>query len=186
MERLPGIGSTLGIPDPSDTPSAAVEGLNDAPPDVVRRLIVPGPPMPMPRAKVRIIKPKSKAPFPQFYTPDEATTRQEEIRLLWRGRRLPPLEDGPIGVHTEFVWRHPPSHYGAGGALLSAHVGTVPGQSYGDVDNLIKLWADALQAQDMGGLIAYRNDAQLARFTAEKRWAIDGEDDHTLIALWPI
>jgi Holliday junction resolvase RusA-like endonuclease len=171
VSRLPGIGEALGIPDPSETPTAAAKALRERP--EIRRLVIPLKPMVWQRSGFN-----KKTGV--HYTEKVCRKRMAEIGLLWAGRRLTMLPPGPCGMRLTFLFEHADSHYNAAGHLKPEHVGTRPSHNLGDLDNLTKLVKDALNG------VAYGDDTQVAEIFASKEWAHDGERESTIVELWPL
>lgn len=166
--RLDGIASELGIPEPDETPR--IERVDHP---AIRHLEIPLEPMVWRRAGFN----KKTG---QHFTEKKCRQRMDEIKLLWRGRRLEKLPAGPCGMRLEFIFEHDASHFDSAGHLLPEWIGTRPGQNKGDLDNLVKLVKDALSK------VAYGDDAQVAELAAAKDWAVGGERSHTRVALWPL
>lgn len=69
--------------------------------------------------------------------------------------------DGPVELHVVFTFARPKSHFTSKGAIRSG-APDYPGKS--DIDKLCRAVADALTG------IAYRDDSQVVRLVAHKRY----------------
>jgi Holliday junction resolvase RusA-like endonuclease len=168
--RIDGMGAALEIPASDETPGGTFHRVEHP---AIRTLVIPGDPMPWARAG---FNKKTGTHYPKA----DRKRRMAEIGMLWRGRRLATLGAVDVGAFFSFVWEHPKTHYDSGGHLRPKHIGTRPPRNYGDLDNLVKLVADALSE------VAYDDDGQIAESADEKRWAGGGEESHTRVSFWPL
>jgi hypothetical protein len=174
---------------------------------------VMGDPLPWPRAGTRITpgggalgvrnaSPRAlfKAgwiwqPWIKFYTPAEATERQELIATLWRAGDFPFFAKEQLVFRAEFIFARPAGHYGTGrnsGTIKPQHLGARPSgvghknadgnRTGGDIDNLVKLILDSLNK------VAYADDGQVVRVEAEKCFTDQADTDapQTIFDLVPI
>lgn len=144
---------------------------------LTRDLTIPGKPMTWSRVRTG---------GGQFFTPDDRRDRMNQIGLQWRARHPRRFEkDTPLAVRLVFVFDRPKSHFGTGrnAAVLKHDARQLRpggGTNGGDLDNLIKLVLDSLNA------IAYHDDRQIADLRTEKRYISGGEKPHTFIEIRPL
>lgn len=164
----------------------------------IGRIVVVGDPMPMPRARGRVAGPPGGKQWVQIYTPKEADHRKEEFAAAWRELGIPATGQ-LVELRADFAFMRGSSHFGTGSNATtikpvyrnrrpSSRGSQVLGPdgdkhtSGGDVDNLLKLVADALSE------VAYADDGQAARMIGEK-WYTDqlGVDrPQTIVEIWPL
>jgi len=114
------------------------------------RLVVPGPAVPLARARVT---------GRGTYLPARSREFRERCRAVWLEAGRPHLE-GPVQLSLLFVFERPRSHLRRDG---SVRPGTTP-LPRGDVDNLAKAVLDALAGCLFG------DDRLVASLVAVKRW----------------
>lgn len=142
-------------------------------------IIVPGDPMPMPRARYRVVDLPGRKPFVQTYTPKTAEQRKDAIRQAWRfaGHGCYQAEVYVV-LWAVFYFPRPKAHLDKFGSVRPTYLRRRPasrgasrsGRRYGgDVDNCLKLVADALSK------VAYFDDAQVVRLEGEKRYVDQGQ-----------
>ena len=142
-------------------------------------IIVPGDPMPMPRARYRVVDIPGRKPFVQTYTPKTADQRKEAVAQAWRfaGHGCYQAEVYVV-LWAVFYFPRPKSQLDAHGSVRPRFLRRRPasrgasrnGQRFGgDVDNCLKLVADALST------VAYLDDAQVVRLEGEKRYVDQGQ-----------
>lgn len=142
-------------------------------------IIVPGDPMPMPRARYRIVDIPGRKPFVQTYTPKTADKRKDAVKQAWRwaghGAYMPEVY---VVLWAVFYFPRPKTHLDKFGSVRPSYLQRRPasrgasrnGQRFGgDVDNCLKLVADALSG------VAYHDDAQVVRLEGEKRYVDQGQ-----------
>ena len=81
---------------------------------------------------------------------------------------------GPIEIEFLFRFVRPKSHFNADGHTLSAGGRSQPLPTAGDIDNFVKGATDALEG------LAFYDDKQIAKLTAEKVW---GDSEATEIRI---
>ena len=84
--------------------------------------------------------------------------------------------EGPIQVDLEFVLSRPSGHFGKRGLLPSAP--RYPTGARGDLDKLCRAVLDAVTAAG-----AWRDDGQVVRLDAWKRYAAEAEGPHVFGAI---
>jgi Holliday junction resolvase RusA-like endonuclease len=111
---------------------------------------------------------------------DPKTTRAEgDVVVAWIGAGSPRLPDGPVAITVEAVLARPKGHHRRDGSLSAAGERLPWPLKKPDWDNVAKLIGDALNGR------AYHDDAHIVQARVVKRWAVDGEHEHTLIRLEP-
>lgn len=115
----------------------------------------------------------------RIYTPQQTMLAEARIRDAWteHGRRR---IDGAVVLDVTVVLERPQAHYRVSGALAAAGERAPHPTRKPDLDNVIKLCADALNK------LAYRDDADIVHAWAVKRWANPGETEHTIIRVRPM
>ena len=109
-----------------------------------------------------------------------ATVRAEQmIVAAWLEAGCPVL-DGPLRLTIEVALHRPKGHWLRSGDLSAAGSRTPWPTRRPDVDNLVKLVADALNGR------AYRDDALIVEARIVRRWANPGELEHTAIRIEPM
>lgn len=113
----------------------------------------------------------------RFVTRKDLAER-EPVGAAW-AHNCPTFGGEPVALTVEFVFPRPKSHFGTGrnAHLVKASAARFPGKNLGDLDNLVKLVKDALNA------IAFDDDSQVVQTSATKRWAAVGEQSHTSIQI---
>jgi len=98
------------------------------------------------------------------YTLTATKEAENNVRLAWDAADRPYLGEGPIrlvvGVHVT----RPKSHFTSKGALSATGRRAFMPTSRPDLDNVVKLIADALNG------LAWKDDAQLAVVTITRMW----------------
>jgi Holliday junction resolvase RusA-like endonuclease len=110
------------------------------------------------------------------YTPIDTEHAEHRIQQEWITAGRPTL-DGPLGLAVHLVLQRPKSHYRRDGTLSAAGERSPRPIRKPDVDNALKLVADALNG------LAYRDDAQIVYASVQRDWAQQGDLDHTRITL---
>lgn len=142
-------------------------------------IIVPGDPMPMPRARYRVVDLPGRKPFVQTYTPKTAEQRKDAIRRAWRfaGHGCYQAEVYVV-LWAVFYFPRPKSQLDTHGSVRGRYLRRRPAsrgasrngqRTGGDVDNCLKLVLDALST------VAYLDDAQVVRIEGEKRYVDQGQ-----------
>lgn len=112
------------------------------------------------------------------YTDTATLSAEERVRQCWREAGELRL-DGPLEITVAAVITRPQNHRKSGGELSAAGRREEWPVRRPDLDNVLKLCADALND------CAYKDDAQIVRATVTRRWAAGDEFDHTLIVIRP-
>ena len=120
-------------------------------------LVIPGPP----RGKGR----------PRFangrtFTDAKTAGMEELVRQVWLEAGRPRLE-GPLALKLELHVARPKSHYRTNGELSALGVRTLWPVRKPDVDNALKLVADALNG------LAYQDDVQIVAAYVRRYWATE-------------
>lgn len=171
QERLSGVSEALGIPEAARGLYEAAKELREHP--SARELAIPLDPMPWARAGFN----KKTG---QHFTEKTRRKRMGEIGLLWAASRQRSLGSVSLGIFFDFVFEHADSHFDSAGHLRPEYVGAFPPRQKGDLDNLEKLIADALNGT------AYADDAQINEKHSFRRYGGPGERAHSLVVIWPI
>ncbi len=138
----------------------------------VVRLVIPGPPVAWARARRR---------GGRYFTAPAQAEYAERVRQAWLIAGRPRLPDGSVlAVRADFHLARPASHYATGrnaGQLRR----TAPAWPLGgpDVDNLLKGPLDALNG------LAFDDDGQIGHAQVFRRYAGNGREPGTVLALWP-
>lgn len=114
----------------------------------------------------------------RVYTPAATKAHEELVRSSWLlagGRRI----EGPLAIHVVAETARPASHWLKGGGLSAAGRRSVVPTKKPDLDNVLKLVADALNGH------AYQDDAWIVAATVERRWAPAGTSPRTEVRLYP-
>lgn len=114
------------------------------------------------------------------HTPQATRTAEARIADAWIGAGSVRLPDGPVFCRVEAVMSRPAGHWRTDGSLSAAGVRAPWPTKKPDLDNIIKLVGDSLNK------LAYRDDADIVRVDAVRRWCNPGERDHLRIELRPI
>lgn len=133
-------------------------------------LIVPG--EPTGKGRPRFSRASGRA-----ITPAATRFAENRVYLSWFEAGQPRIADGPIAIDVEAVLTRPRGHYRQDGSLNPAGQRSVFPTKTPDVDNLLKLVADALNGN------GYRDDAQIVYAAVIKRWAKPDEPAHTHIVV---
>lgn len=140
------------------------------------RLWVPGLPVPQPRPRARAIYSRLMRKWTgQIYDPGNANQWKARVAAHTMAVRHPYGLDEPIQIQLVFAFIRPPSHLRPDGTVKPSHKDRMPGQNFGDWDNLAKAVCDAL-----GDKGVYLNDAHICDGCAKKVW---GEEEGCLIML---
>jgi Holliday junction resolvase RusA-like endonuclease len=113
------------------------------------------------------------------YTPTATVRAEQHIIAAWLEAGRPVL-DGPLRLSIEVALQRPQGHWLRDGSLSAAGSRTPWPTRRPDVDNLIKLIADALNGR------AYRDDALIVEARIVRRWCNPGELEHTSIVITPM
>lgn len=131
------------------------------------RLVIPG-------------KPHGKS-RPRFgngraFTDPKATSFAERVHIAWREQKSPSFGDQPLTMHVCVHRRRPRNHFRKDG-LLSRVGETAPERpvTTPDADNFAGSVMDALNH------LAYHDDRQIVRLTAERLWS--DQDDYLTVDL---
>lgn len=109
---------------------------------------------------------------------DAKTARGEaNVVLAWIAEGSPRLPEGPVSMTVEAVLRRPESHWKRNGSLSAAGERLPWPLKKPDLDNCVKLIADAMNGR------AYHDDAHIVHVHLVKRWANPGEFEHTTVWL---
>lgn len=127
-------------------------------------------------------EPKGKA-RPRFdtrsgrtYTPTPTLRAEQRIQNEWIAAERPVL-DGPLAMTVTIVLVRPQAHWKRDGSLSAAGQRAPWPLRTPDVDNALKLVADALNG------LAYRDDALIVQASITRRWANAGEREFTQIRI---
>ena len=109
----------------------------------------------------------------------DQATRAAEARVIvaWQHAGEPDLGDGALAMDLEVVVVRPGSHFRVSGELSAAGLRAPRPLKTPDLDNVLKLVADALNKH------AYKDDKQLVEVAARRRWAGPGEREHVRVLL---
>jgi Holliday junction resolvase RusA-like endonuclease len=133
----------------------------------VVRLIVPGDPVPMERAR--------RGQHGNWYTPAKSIEYRQRIQAAWMLAGRATFDGQPITVCAYVYIPRPKSHHTSKGELRPRFKQAIPP---GDTDNYAKAIADALNG------LAYKDDTQITCWSAiGKQWVPPG-DERTEIRLW--
>jgi Holliday junction resolvase RusA-like endonuclease len=135
----------------------------------VTQFVVPG----RPRGKDR---PRFVRATGRTYTPTQTRTAEDRVVGAWE-RAGSVRFDGPVTIRVEVVIARPGSHFRTNGALSKAGLAATWPTRKPDLDNHLKLVADALNG------CAYKDDAQIVRAFVVRRWTNPGEGEHTDVSL---
>jgi Holliday junction resolvase RusA-like endonuclease len=128
-------------------------------------LVIPG----TPTGKGR---PKFVRATGRTYTPAKTKAAENRVYLAWLEAGQPTLPDGPLWMTVEIVLARPQNHWKRDGTLSATGERSHRPTKKPDIDNVIKLIADALNG------CAYRDDAQLVDVSCVKRWAAPAQGEH--------
>lgn len=120
------------------------------------------------------------------YTPAQTSGYEDEVQTAWTQAGRVDLGDGPIGGVITAVHKRPRDHYTAAGTLTAKGEREPVPIRKPDADNVLKIVLDALHCPVKQGRIAFTDDTQITRVRFERRWARDGELEHTAVRLWSI
>lgn len=124
------------------------------------KIIVPGEPVPKGRPRARIVSPRFKAPFIQFYQDADTSNYErrvaQEARQVMRGRGN---LIGPLRVEVR-AYRSPPASW-TPTKKEKAYLGIVMPTSRPDSDNYLKII-------DACNRLVWEDDAQIVRMSVEK------------------
>lgn len=135
------------------------------------RLVVPGPPT----GKGR---PRFNRTTGQAYTPAGTERAENRVQLAWMDAGRPTLMDAEaLVLRVEAVLGRPKSHYRTNGALTAKGLRCRWPTRKPDASNIVKVAEDALNG------LAYRDDVLIVTLYVQKRWARDGEHEHTVVEL---
>jgi len=138
----------------------------------VVRLVIPGPPVAWARARRR---------GGRYFTGPAQAEYAERVRQGWLVAGRPRLPGGCVlAVRADFYLERPAGHWGAGrnaGQLRPSAPRWPLGKP--DVDNLLKGPLDALN-----GLL-FVDDGQVGHAQVFRRYAGNGREPGTVLALWP-
>lgn len=111
------------------------------------------------------------------FTPQATVDAEERVRRAWAAAGRPRLPDEPLSITLEVVVERPDSHWRRDGTLGAVGRRTPWPTGKPDVDNILKLVADALNEH------AYRDDAAIVEARVVRRWANGGETAYTIVRL---
>lgn len=136
-------------------------------------LHIPG--RPVGKARPRFVKATGRT-----YTPKDTEAAEARVREAWRLAGSVDLGDGPLAAVLTIAVARPASHLRVHGGLTAAGTRAWVPLRKPDCDNALKLNLDALNG------LAYRDDAQIVDAHVTRRWAVEGEREHTQLVLWPM
>jgi len=131
-------------------------------------LLIPG----RPRGKQR---PRFNRATGRAYTPQETVSFEQRVQGEWIAAGRPRMADGPLVATVRGVYQRPGSHLRVKGGLTAAGMRAPFPMPSVDLDNLAKAVLDSLNG------LAYKDDRQIVHLTVCRRWAVDGESDHTYV-----
>jgi Holliday junction resolvase RusA-like endonuclease len=134
-------------------------------------LTIPGPP----RGKQR---PRFVRATGRTYTPAETEQAEADVLTVWLADGQPRI-DGPVALRVEAVMRRPDAHWCVDGTLSAAGRRTPRPTRKPDVDNILKLIADALSGR------AFGDDALIVEARCAKWWAGRHESEHVIVDIVP-
>lgn len=134
-------------------------------------LLVKHEPVPQPRQRYRVVR-AAKGAFAQNYTPARHPVNDYKfaLRIAWRAAHGDTMLEGALSLTVCFVLKRARSR--RRGGIWHAH--------RPDVDNLLKSVMDALNS------VAWRDDGQIARLRADKRYAAEGEAPRVAVLVEPM
>lgn len=118
-----------------------------------------------PRGKAR---PRFNSLTRRTYTDEATVTAEQDIQAAWLQAGRPRVA-GAVVLDVELVLERPVDHWRADGSLGVRGLRAVWPLRKPDVDNALKLFADALNE------LAYRDDALIVDGRARRRWALRDE-----------
>ena len=112
----------------------------------------------------------------RVYTPAPTVAAEQRVRESWQlyGSKT---VDGALSLSMTVVIARPASHLLKRGGLSAAGRRLPHPTKKPDLDNVLKLVADALNGH------AYHDDAQIVAADVVRRWAIPGEPEHINIMI---
>jgi Holliday junction resolvase RusA-like endonuclease len=113
-----------------------------------------------------------------IYTPKATKIAEEVVIAAWKDAGEPRLE-GPIHFGLSVVVARPAGHYLKDGSLSAAGLRAPYPIRRPDLDNCLKLAADALNTRMM------RDDSQIVEMTGLRYWSDDGWE-RTIIRAWAL
>jgi Holliday junction resolvase RusA-like endonuclease len=113
-----------------------------------------------------------------IYTPKATKIAEDIIIAAWTAAGRPQLE-GPIHFGLSVVVARPGGHFLKDGSLSAAGLRAPYPIRRPDLDNCLKLAADALNTRLM------RDDSQIVEMTGLRYWSDDGWE-RTIIRAWPL
>jgi Holliday junction resolvase RusA-like endonuclease len=120
------------------------------------------------------------------FTRAQTRSYEDEVQAAWQAAGRVDLGDGPLGGVITAVHRRPRDHYTAAGALSAKGRRFPLPVCKPDADNVLKIVLDALHCPANMGRLAFTDDTQIVQVRFERRWATDGEVEHTAVRLWRI
>jgi Holliday junction resolvase RusA-like endonuclease len=113
-----------------------------------------------------------------IYTPKATKIAEDLVIAAWTEAGCPRLE-GPIHFGLSVVVARPGGHFLKNGELSAAGLRAPYPIRRPDLDNCLKLAADALNTRLM------RDDSQIVEMTGLRYWSDDGWE-RTIIRAWPL
>ena len=140
----------------------------------VAEFFVPGEPKPQTRPRV-VSRPNSKRGFATISSSKPVANWRERVHIhaLPHIPASPP--EGPVSITAVFLFRRPDGHYCKRGLSAQGLRCPKPMGGKGDVDNLYKAVADALEG------LFFRRDAQVTNAHVVKTWC--GPDSQEGVAV---
>lgn len=145
----------------------------------MKRIVVPGDPVPWERAGARIAG-KPPKQWIEFYPPKQTRVQETTIAAAWQAEHGLVKLTGPLKLSAAFAFARPSGHFGTGrnaSTVKPQHLSASPGgrgnrnaddqRTGGDLDNLLKLVCDALND------VAYVDDGQLVAFGEVTKFFVD-------------
>lgn len=114
---------------------------------------------------------------PRTHTPAATIRAENRVQLAWIEAGRPRLPDGALTITATVVVARPQAHWRKNGTLTTAGQRTPWPCRTPDLDNVLKLIADALNQH------AYRDDAQIVDAHITRRWAQADEFEHITVRI---
>lgn len=133
-------------------------------------LFLPG--LPVGQARARI---DTRGARPRIFPDPASVEYREAVQLCWMAARRPRLPRGPYGIQCQVVIDPPFQFYKLSGELTAEAIRRPYPGNRPDLDNVIKLWLDALGPAKRGatatGVGAIPDDAMAVVIAARKVWS---------------
>jgi Holliday junction resolvase RusA-like endonuclease len=111
------------------------------------------------------------------FTPDKTRQAESAVAMAWWAPPIP--IEIPVEVRLTAHYGRPASHFLKDGGLSAAGRRALVPMKRPDLDNVVKLVLDALNG------VAYADDSQVLRFTADRVWASAAQGPGVLVSVRP-